>query len=79
MERASSEVLSVAQEAARLRMDTLSSSEDAQDCVGTERGLRRTPGCGKAAAPAPARPLLRRKLTLQPSAAETKASPRAKG
>jgi len=37
MERASSEVLSVAQEAARLRKDTLSSSEDAQDCVGRER------------------------------------------
>lgn len=34
MERASSEVLSVAQETARLRKDTLSSSEDAQDCVG---------------------------------------------
>lgn len=36
MERASSEVLSVAQEAARLRKDTLSSSEDAQDCTGRE-------------------------------------------
>lgn len=47
--------------------------------VRTESGLRRTPGCGDGAAPAPARPLLRRKLTPQPSAAETKASPRAKG
>lgn len=58
MDRASSEVLSVAQEAARLRKDRLSSSKDAQDCGDTVGSAH--PGCEDGAALAPARPLPRR-------------------
>lgn len=65
MERASSEVLSVMQEAARLRRDTLSSSDNAQDC-GDTQWARTDPRLRGRNGPVPSRPLLCCKLTPQP-------------
>lgn len=63
MDRASSEVLSVAQEAARLRKDRLSSSKDAQDCRDTVGSA--DPGLRGQNSPSPGQAPSRRELTLQ--------------
>lgn len=65
MERASSEALSVMQEAARLRKDTLSSSDNAQDC-GDTQWAPMDPRLQGRRSPVPSRPLLCRELTPQP-------------
>lgn len=65
MERASSEALSVMQEAARLRKDTLSSSDNAQDC-GDTQWAQMDPRLQGRSGPVPSRPLLCCELTPQP-------------